>query len=146
MWRSTLPCLTTMLGPLLTQRLASTLARYLVHLIDCLSSPLIPIRCSVWVFIGDIFLSCFSYHRWRHNKYIRFGHWPNHCFPSPPFLPFYAGWEQTNVSEYLAKKAIFMGGRLDFNLKVWQNENSDGNLVSGEYRVLLPDGRTQIVR
>ena len=31
---------------------------------------------------------------------------------------------------------------LDFG----QNESSDGNLVSGEYRVLLPDGRTQIVR
>jgi len=31
---------------------------------------------------------------------------------------------------------------LDFG----QNENSDGNVVSGEYRVLLPDGRTQIVR
>lgn len=25
------------------------------------------------------------------------------------------------------------------------NENSDGNTVTGEYRVLLPDGRTQIV-
>ncbi|CAL4119831.1 unnamed protein product, partial [Meganyctiphanes norvegica] len=27
-----------------------------------------------------------------------------------------------------------------------RQENSDGNTVSGEYRVLLPDGRTQIVR
>jgi hypothetical protein len=26
------------------------------------------------------------------------------------------------------------------------SESSDGNIVSGEYRVLLPDGRTQIVR
>ena len=31
---------------------------------------------------------------------------------------------------------------LDFG----QNEASDGSLVTGEYRVLLPDGRTQIVR
>lgn len=26
-----------------------------------------------------------------------------------------------------------------------RNENSDGNVVRGEYRVLLPDGRTQVV-
>ena len=31
---------------------------------------------------------------------------------------------------------------LDFG----QEETSDGNLVTGEYRVLLPDGRTQVVR
>ena len=55
--------------------------------------------CSVWVFIGDIFLSCFSYHRWRHNKSVKFGLWPNHCFLSPPFLQFCVGWEHINVSE-----------------------------------------------
>merc|ERR1712106_1246021 len=31
-------------------------------------------------------------------------------------------------------------------LNYGQNEASDGNVVTGEYRVLLPDGRTQIVR
>ena len=31
-------------------------------------------------------------------------------------------------------------------LNYGQEENSDGNVVTGEYRVLLPDGRTQIVR
>ena len=36
---------------------------------------------------------------------------------------------------------------LDFSgLNYGQEENSDGNVVTGEYRVLLPDGRTQIVR
>ena len=34
----------------------------------------------------------------------------------------------------------------DAGLNFGQNENSDGNVVTGEYRVLLPDGRTQIVR
>ena len=31
-------------------------------------------------------------------------------------------------------------------LNYGQEENSDGSVVTGEYRVLLPDGRTQIVR
>merc|ERR1711997_1133147 len=31
-------------------------------------------------------------------------------------------------------------------LNYGQNEDSDGSVVTGEYRVLLPDGRTQIVR
>ena len=31
-------------------------------------------------------------------------------------------------------------------LNYGQQENSDGAVVSGEYRVLLPDGRTQVVR
>jgi len=30
-------------------------------------------------------------------------------------------------------------------LNYGQNENSDGSVVTGEYRVLLPDGRTQVV-
>merc|ERR1712170_1320 len=34
----------------------------------------------------------------------------------------------------------------DAGLNYGQEENSDGNVVTGEYRVLLPDGRTQIVR
>merc|ERR1711862_1084354 len=34
----------------------------------------------------------------------------------------------------------------DAGLNYGQQENSDGNVVTGEYRVLLPDGRTQIVR
>ena len=31
-------------------------------------------------------------------------------------------------------------------LNYGQNEESDGSVVTGQYRVLLPDGRTQIVR
>ncbi|CAL4060983.1 unnamed protein product, partial [Meganyctiphanes norvegica] len=31
------------------------------------------------------------------------------------------------------------------DLNFGHNSNSDGNVVTGEYRVLLPDGRTQIV-
>ena len=34
----------------------------------------------------------------------------------------------------------------DAGLNYGQQENSDGSVVTGEYRVLLPDGRTQIVR
>ena len=34
----------------------------------------------------------------------------------------------------------------DAGLNYGQEENSDGSVVTGEYRVLLPDGRTQIVR
>merc|ERR1712127_123567 len=48
-----------------------------------------------------------------------------------PGMPYNYGWA---VADQVAG--------LDFG----QEETSDGNLVTGEYRVLLPDGRTQVVR
>ena len=34
----------------------------------------------------------------------------------------------------------------DAGLDFGQQEQSDGDVVTGEYRVLLPDGRVQVVR
>ena len=56
---------------------------------------------------------------------------PGLSYDKAPGMPYNYGWA---VSEP------------DAGLNFGQNENSDGNVVTGEYRVLLPDGRTQIVR
>jgi len=44
---------------------------------------------------------------------------------------------------------VFLNVRVDDELSAnhfGQSESSDGTRVTGEYRVLLPDGRTQIVK
>ena len=54
--------------------------------------------------------------------------------PAPkagPGMPYNYGWAVADPEQ---------------GLNYGQNENSDGTVVTGEYRVLLPDGRTQIVR
>ena len=56
---------------------------------------------------------------------------PGISYDKVPGMPYNYGWAVADP---------------DQGLNYGQNENSDGSVVTGEYRVLLPDGRTQIVR
>merc|ERR1712038_1831370 len=75
--------------------------------------------------------------------------------PAPAYEPLPAAPAEPRASSYPAPAHKEPGMPYSYSwevndsqagLEYGQSESSDGSVVSGEYRVLLPDGRTQVVR